>query len=250
MRPKLQAILLLWALLCVVVPAGKGSGQIVRGTVIESGTKNPVMGGWVSLVDTTFAVVAGAESDADGSFVIRAPEPGEYYVLVEALGYHPAMDGILEMGEGGFISIEFSVRPKPIDLEEIRVTVERVVAFKKLSKTGFYDRRQTGFGYQLGPTELRERDPITYEDVFFGLPGVRLTAGANGGTAPLFTPGNACMPTVWVDGVRVNIDYGGLESVVDVYDLTAVEAYPHISSLPLQFDGPDSACGALLLWTK
>jgi hypothetical protein len=46
------------------------------------------------------------------------------------------------------------------------------------------------------------------------------------------------------------MNFGGLEAVVDIDQIAAVEIYTRASSVPLQWGGTNAGCGVLLFWTR
>lgn len=229
--------------------------QVVQGRLMEVETGIGVTSGWVMLLDTAFAVAASAITNQTGMFRVEAPEAGSYYVLTEALGYAPLIDGILDLGEGGSISVELHVQPKPIVLDSMLVAVERALIFQHLEKSGFNERQATGFGHFITPEEIQRRQPAYFSDLFRTTPGISLVGGGSmGGTQILFRNasirGGTCSPPVYVDGILVNTEFGGLESVVDLRQVAAIEVYTRASNVPSQWGGTNAGCGILLIWTR
>src|SRR5210317_1666569 len=93
LKPGPSAFLILAAglLFCPI----QAKGQQVQGVVFDRETRQRVVGASVMLLDTTFAVVAGTTANQTGAFRVAAEEPGSFFVLTEALGYRPTLDGIL-----------------------------------------------------------------------------------------------------------------------------------------------------------
>jgi hypothetical protein len=215
------------------------------------------------LLDTTFVSVAGTATNADGGFVLEAPGPGAYYVLTESLGYAPSIDGILELSEGGAMTVEIYLKPQPIVLDSIKVAVARAQIFQHLEGAGYNERHASGFGHFITPDEIQGRNPRTAEDLFRDSPGIRLVHGRagtgivfrsktmDGESASVDFPGY-CNPNVYVDGVRVNADadWGGLEGAVDISQIAAVELYTRASNVPSQWGGTNAGCGVVLIWTR
>ena len=231
--------------------------QTIRGRVLESQSVQPVERAGVMLLDTTFTAVAGTATNAMGAFTLEAPGPGAYYVLTESLGYSSSIDGILELREGGSVTVEIYLKPKPIVLDSIKVAVARAQIFQHLDGAGFNQRVATGIGHFITPEDIERRNPRYMVDLFRNAPGVRLIgAGGYSGTGLEFVNGSprgaTCSPQVYVDGIRVNADtaWGGLEGVADVSQIAAVEVYTRASNVPLQWVGTGSACGVALIWTR
>ena len=246
----LALLLLIPGLLFSPNPA---DAQQVQGTVIDRTTRERAVGASVMLLDTTFAVVVGTTANQTGAFRLQAPGPGSFFVLTEALGYRPTLDGILDLEAGGQVTVEIYLDPKPIELDSLKVAVERVETFKVLEMAGFNDREDDGFGHFITPEEIRTRNPRYFFEMFRNIPGLRVTGASMDGTIIEFTLASArgptCTPRVFVDGVQANVEYG-LESAVDVDQVAGVEVYSRPSQVPLQWGGSDSTCGVLLIWTR
>ena len=229
--------------------------QTVRGYLFEAESGRPVPAGAVMLLDTTHAPVVSTTSNAFGAFSVTASEPGDYLLLVQAMGYAPVIDGVYELGEGGVISLELHLRPNPLALDSLVVSVRQAVSEARLQGSGFDLRKRTGFGYFLTPEEIKERDPQFLWDLFQGIPGLFNVSSLGAGTQlAFFRPrlGSIyCSPSVYVDGVKAHTAAGGLETVVGPRNVLAMEVYTRASSVPLQFGGTTAdGCGVVLIWTK
>ena len=251
---RLLTLLVTLAGIAVVSPQ-TGEAQVVNGRLMEKGTGLPVTSGTVMLLDTTFAIQGSAVSNQTGAFRLEAPGPGSYYVLTEALGFEPIIDGILDLGEGGSLTIELYVTPKPVALDSLIVAVERVMIFQHLEKSGFNERQTSGFGFFITPEEIQRRNPAYFGELFRNTPGVALQGGGSfSGTQIEFRNasirGGTCRPQVYVDGAQVNTDFGGLEEVVDIHQISAVEVYTRASNVPLEWGGTTAGCGVVLIWTR
>jgi len=227
--------------------------QQVQGVVFDRITRERVVGASVMLLDTTFSVVVGTAANQTAAFRLQSPQPGSFFVLTEALGYRPTMDGILELGEGGSVTVEIYLDPKPIELDSLKVAVERVETYRTLESAGFHERQEIGFGHFITPEELRRRNPRYFFEAFRNIPGIRVTGAGFAGTTIEFTVastrGPTCSPRVFLDGIQVNVELG-LEGVVDIDQIAGIEVYSRPSQVPLQWSGSDSTCGVLLMWTR
>lgn len=223
--------------------------QVVEGRLVDGARGDPIALGRVALLDTTLAVVDLDFTDDEGTFRLAGP-PGAYFVAGDALGFRSALDGIFELGADAYLPVDFRLEPNPIEIEGITATVERQRIERHLELAGFYDRRGQGFGHFIGPDEIEERNPIDAQDLVRSVPGVRVADdGIFGETVYFRGPrGDYCTPQMYVDGMRVT--GGSLDDIVDVRDIAAVELFTRATSLPLQYGGTTSTCGALLLWTK
>ena len=240
--------------MCIAVSA-QASGQTVRGRLLETGTRQPILLGTVALLDTTLTVIDQAFTNESGNFILTAPGPGSYYVLADRLGYARSVDGILELGEDGEISIDFFLRPQPIVLDSLTVEAERQRIVRRLESAGFYERQKSGFGHFVTPEQIEKRMPVTTRDLLRAVPGLRVVEdGALGQTLVMRrNDGGTCSPQLHVDGTRISSAGGGgvrLEDVINLDDISAVEVYDGGADTPLQYGGTQNGCGVVLVWTK
>lgn len=245
-HPNLLTLALATACAALVSPA---NAQQVTGRLLDSTTREPIVLGTVALLDTTMTVLDQTFTTEAGSFTLTAPRPGAYFVLASRVGYLRAVDGILELGEGGSISVDFFLRPQPLLLDSLVVEARRQRTVRHLQDQGFHERMKAGFGHFITPEKIERRPPFDGADLLRGVPGVRATRGMLGTTVRyLGGRGGTCTPTLYIDGVRAQAET--LEEVVSVDDIAAVELYTRASSTPLEWGGVNGSCGALLVWTK
>jgi len=204
LRPSRPVLLL--GFFFLLLPAGL-TGQEVRGHLLESGTRQPITLGAVTLLDTAFSAVVQTLTNEDGAFLLQAPAPGAYYVLAEALGYAPNVDGILELGSGGSITVEVYLRPNPIEMDSLTVALTRLLQFHNLSEVGYYDRKKMGFGSFISPEEIKRQNPVSAYHLLRQVPDLHLGAQTAAGTRVyLVRGGRPCTPRVYVDGSMVMND--------------------------------------------
>ena len=267
-------------LLALSLSLTRVQGQEIRGHLLEAESGQPIPWATMALLDTAFTAVAHAVSGQNGAFSVQAPGPGAYYLLGEALGYEPKVDGILELGPGGSVSVAFYLKPKPIELDALKVAIVRVRTYQHLSDVGYYERAKMGFGSYVSPETIERRNPSTTFDLLRGVPGLYFEEGGREGTRVfLIRGGYRCNPAVYVDGSRVfndphterggppedltsggadtasirvvSRDHAGivLDYMVNIQDISAVEVHTRATSVPLLYGGTQETCGVLLIWT-
>jgi len=252
-------------LLLLLLPADGLHPQTVEGRVLESGSERPIPLAQVFLLDTAFAVVDRTFSDHDGAFRLQSSEPGSFFVRAGAMGYRTKVDGVVELADGGVIPVAFFLIPEPVPVEGVEVEVERRRSEEFLQIQGFYERREEGFGQFITPDEIRERQVRDFQRLFQKTP-IEVAGGLSGtvlrirGRCP-----RDLLPSVYVNGALVDLRWdkpasswadpevrGGLEEVVWVADILAVEIYAGPATTPLQWSGsdPNRTCGTVVIWTK
>lgn len=229
--------------------------QTVSGRLLDSGSRTPILLGTVALLDTTLVVVDQTFTDETGAFRLRAPRAGAYLVLADRSGYVRVLDGILDLDEGGSISVDFLLRPQPLLLDSLVVAARRRHVMRNLAAAGFADRMAAGFGHFITPDDIERRKPLTTRDLLRGVPRVEIRSPELTGAAVHFRGGpvGSCAPRAWLDGVPVTTAGSTgfvLEDVVDIRDIEAMEIYTGPATVPLQFGGVEGGCGAILIWTR
>lgn len=132
-----------WAALTVWWASGGDlAGQSVEGVVLSSFTGEPVQSVTIRLVDEEGVVVASSLGDAEGEFRIRPRSQGAYFLHGEALGYFSMVEGPLKLVPEGAVHVEVVLRPSPLPVESLSVTVEG--RNPALEPTGFCDRLSSG----------------------------------------------------------------------------------------------------------
>ena len=240
--------------------AAPAHAQTLRGQVLDATNQNPVPAATLRLLDADSVEVASTIATDVGRFSVVAPAPGEFWVLIEGLGYDPTYIGPVRLRAQGFAEVTMVMNPRPIPIDSVDVQVDQRDIW--LERSGFYDRMGHGGGvFMEGPALLR-RAPSLGEAVG-GLAGIRLitTSGMTdiqmrGRMTDLFrgTP-RICLPQIYLDGLIVaegdtpGVGRFNLASV-RTDEVAAIEVYGGEASVPLQYARGGGACGTMLIWTK
>jgi len=249
--------------------------QVLQGRVLDGSSRQPLSDARITLLYPDGRALADpVTSSGDGSFILRLPGEGEYFIRVERPSHTPIVDGIFEFtGLDGRMTIEVFMLPRPVELEGIDVQVQRERERRKLRRSGFYDRAAMGFGDFVTPSEIEQVGPtMNVSDFMLGIPGINFYGGlvlfktdspSGGLTGPDGTATFMCEPAVWIDGVRMTpavdlntsqikqTDFAqGIDDYVNPQDVLAMEVFRRASSTPLQWGGIGSTCGTIVIWTK
>jgi hypothetical protein len=245
------------ALVCFwpVDPSRHLTAQTVRGVLLESGTRRALEEGTVILLDVGNRAVDRAVTDDDGSFRLEAPAPGDYYLKAERLGYRTTVDGILELGEGGRITVDFYLRPRPLELDSLRAEGEASGRLPALEDVGFYERMEANpGGYFFPPARIHRQLGVRSADILRSVPRVVIKDRAPMPSVWMRGGANLCTPQIWIDGVRrESVSFLGglvLEELVAMQDVEAMEVYPGAASTPSRYGGANGACGTVIVWTR
>ena len=232
--------------LCLTL-TGPLSGQVIRGQVLDARTDSPIPSAQVSLVAAEGIEVTSTLADSEGRFLLSSPEPGPHHLYGEGLGFLSSVEGPLTLSPGDTLVVEFRLRPSPVPVESIEISVERRTP--ALERVGFYRRAESGQGHFIDRAVIEKRTGArTLAHLLYGIPGVRV--GKTGevsltGMASLY---GRCSTNVYLDGLRIE-DAGWTRSVHPM-DVEGLEVYRRPSEIPPQYGGPDSGCGVILIWTR
>lgn len=198
------------------------------------------------VVDDSIADSVAATTDDDGAFRLQRVPVGTYDLTTDHLGFEQRSD-TLQVPVGKRVEIEIPMSAEPVRLEPLEVDVRA----DWLVETGFYERREKGFGKFLTPEELERRPLNSLEQALRTVPGVKTvnrcrglfcdeviemssSAGRIGCPVKFYMDGNELHGTVHPDNIAV-------------HDLAAIEVYRGISETPAQFYG---RCGSVVMWSE
>lgn len=120
MRTRLPAL----ALALGLFVASPALAQSIDGVVVEQGGGTPVVGAFVVLLDSVGEQRDVALTDADGRFRLSAPDPGEYALAVDRIGYLSAKTDLVFLAAGQEIRYRLAAVVEPVRLADIEVPVE------------------------------------------------------------------------------------------------------------------------------
>ncbi|MGI9076234.1 MAG: carboxypeptidase-like regulatory domain-containing protein, partial [Gemmatimonadaceae bacterium] len=104
-----------------VLATSPGTAQIVRGTVVDSVTGDPMSGVIVTLVASDGRVAAeGLTTDA-GIFALRAPAPGSYSVDAKRIGAKRTSSPAVSLQQGETTDLRLTISPTAVSLPDVRV---------------------------------------------------------------------------------------------------------------------------------
>lgn len=220
-RRRLQLDLLSGFLVCaVVVSVRPVAAQTVRGYLLQRGDDQPISLASIVMVSESGDSIASTLTRPNGFFEVSSSEPGNYLLHARVLGYTDARVGLFELGPGGVISVEFRLRAEPLTIEGLMVSGRAHAG--TLVRNGFFARMQRGTGYFFTPADLAQATEQRTIDLLEGLVGVRVTRR----------------------GTR-----SGLDDIVPLETLMAVEVHRGVPGIPIEF-GSFNSCGLLVFWTK
>lgn len=208
--------------LVTIAPA---EAQVISGRVVDAENGSGVGLTAIIVLDPERTPLFMRAADTGGVFQVDFPGPGEYYLVLERLGYFETESPLLAVAAGGDYVVDFEMRPEPIRLDPLEVAVsnERLEDFLSL-EFGVHPATLRGYraiqGTRLELAKLDAEDntdllrklyvPVSHgERVCVGTFGAplparmgyeRTMARAEAATA-VDDPGRQC-GAIYVDGLR------------------------------------------------
>lgn len=237
--------LLLCVAACVVptrlVAQSHGESRIV-GQVLDADDDRPVAQVTIRLLDLGRVTTSGDR----GRFAFDSLPAGDHRIRVRHLGYE-SRSRVVSVAPRQSTGVTIHVTRKPVEAEDLRVTVQTEPRLPDLEDEGFYRRRERGFGHFFGPQYLTRWAGTRLGTVLARTPGIRTYRSATTGQYSVRNlsrcPYGSGM-LVYVDGHKWR---GGLPSLPTT-EIAAIEVYDgpsQMSGMPYRA-GP---CGTILIWT-
>lgn len=118
-------------LLCRAAPAG---AQVLRGTVVDATNERPVSLAGVRLLDADHNSLLVAMTDSLGRYALAVPDSGAYYLVAQRFGYEDMESPLLAVSDARDYALDLELRPEPLGLGEIKVTVRNAEAVAWLTR--------------------------------------------------------------------------------------------------------------------
>lgn len=261
------------------------AGTVVIAGVVQDAAHRPLLGAEARIGQRRVAL-----SDSTGRFVLRGVPAGPAELVVRRIGYVPATVRIAPSGARVRLDLVVELADSPVRLDA--VVVEGKAYDRGLWNAGFYKRQAVGYGKYYDPDYMAHYGGADVATLARESPRVQVEKYGPHYYAYGRIAGEACRLNVFVDGNFRReamsggsaMDKGvGLDELVPKEDVYAVEVYPTVNSLPVEFVrigpraggsvravpripsrgmGPrpkrpgeedtnnDAACGAIVIWTK
>lgn len=195
--------------------------------------------------DSVIDSVAASTAD-DGTFRFERIPPGTYALVTEHLSFETRRD-TFRVPVSKDMRVRIPLAAAPVELSPLQVNVRA----GWLVETGFYHRRDRGFGKFLTPEDLEQRAVNSLIQTLKTVPGVHYARLCESGhcrrvlTMSLSAGRSACPVTYYMNGNEMHGPVSPRD--ISVQDLAAIEVYRGISETPGQFYG---RCGSVVMWSK
>ena len=223
----------------------------IMGILTASSDGSPLVGAAVRVDSGRWGVL----TDERGNFLVDNIAAGLHVIEFAQIGYATRRDTV-RVQPGRIANLQISLSVDPVDLDPLKVVVERREA--ALQDAGFYGREADGWGRFIDREDIETRAPSEMTDLFAGLPGVTVEASGTQRRVVLRSgrvglSNRSCYPRVFLDGILVH-DGGNepaaIDDLVNPDAVAGVEVYPSSTGLPARYSSMGTGCGTILIWTR
>lgn len=239
-------------LLCVWPPAassalaqGRDSAHVdstaLIGQVAAHETHTPISGAQVTIVGRGFTT----STDSSGHFAITGLSAGAFVIEIHAIGF-TAGSWRVPLAQGQVLRFRFEMEALALELPGV------VVKGKQLSPSSrrfadFERRRQGGLGAFITQEDIERANPTSLIDILVSVRGVRQVCLTNDCVAKMVRSPPGCYPQYYLDG-QESTEYFARHT--PPLDVKGIEIYRGSSETPGEFEGSNSGCGVIVIWTK
>ncbi len=214
----------------------------VQGTVTDRETGEALEGVSVQLRSESLPHDRDRMTNERGNFVFQPVPRGVYHIRVVRIGYQP-IEHTVQLRSDSELRVEVELTSEAVALEPIVVESTRRTS---LVRTGFYNRKDRGFGRFVTREDIEDSNAFEVSDLVRRMPGVSVASSNRPGYRGVVTMRGGCQPQVWVDGART-VQPFALDDFLTVHDVEAIEVY-NSAEAPPQYS--TDGCGAVLVWTR
>ena len=223
--------------------------QTINGRVLDSATRQPVPLVTVRLLKADVQI-AEATTDSAGRFVMPLRQGGRYRLHATRLGFADAFTQYIELQPDQSFTAELLVSSQPVKMAPLTLSA---TPSRYLETKGFYERMALRQGDFLTAEQIRRRNSPSLVDVLRSMKGIKIQR--MGQRQEVYLTGTNCLPQIVVDGVTLR--WGGvqrgtiqpLDDLVSVQHIEGIEVFRG-GRAPMEYEGPNSACGIILIWTR
>ena len=206
-----------------------------RGTVVAGLGGKPIEGAIVSVSGGT-----STRTDATGAWTLVDAPAGTRTFEVRAVGFYPVR-GTVDVTSGGRTLVTKMSTMKAV-LDTVKVRADRLA-----DNTGFEERRRSGQGRFLTPSDVERRQPFMTSELFRQVPGVRMNGDA---IAVRGAIADWCTPAVYINDMYMfSLTASEIDMWVHPNEIKGIEVYTGATAPP-QYQPGMSGCGAIVMWTK
>jgi hypothetical protein len=209
----------------------------IVGQLAAHDTHEPIGSARVTLAGTALTT----KTDSSGRFVFTDLDAGVFLIEIRAVGYASGT-WRASLKPHQVLTHQFELERLPYELPEVVVKEKEPRRF-----ADFERRRQAGMGAFLTQERIERAGTASLVDVLVTVRGVQQVCISNQCVAKMVRSPPGCYPQYYLDGNESSTYFARLTPPQDV---KGVEIYRGSSETPGEFQGSNSACGVIVIWTK
>lgn len=246
--------------------SASGTARIV-GRLVDRRGDRPVEAATLSLEGRSLR----ATTDEEGRFALDSLPGGTHRLRVQHVGYGPR-ELVVDVPAGRTAEVRIGLAPDAVPMPPIEVETE--VRSEGLAETGFYRRRREGrkigAGHFLVADEIVDRG-IDLAHVLTTIPQLRSSGPTTVDGEPVrglvYFPRydeerfGTCLPAIYLDDHKIvgsgspvkaarALGARGVASLAAPSQVTGIEVYDSPASTIGRYQGSDSRCGVIAIWTQ
>ena len=210
------------------------------GQVAAQDSHDPIRGARVTVVDRGLA----ATTDSAGRFAFMGLGAGVFVIEIAAIGYTSGSWRVT-LTPGRVLTHRFDLEPLAFELPEVVVKGKQPPFARRFAD--FERRRQAGMGAYLTQEDIERANPTSLIDVLVTIRGVQQVCITNDCVAKMVRSPPGCYPQYYIDGQEAPPYFA---RHTPPHDVRGVEVYRGSSETPGEFQGSNSGCGVIAIWTK
>lgn len=240
------------AIVLLMVPAAL-QAQSVSGRVVDRATDRPIPATSVVALTGSGRLIGEVLADSAGRFTLALRGAGSYRLRAERIGYRPVTSPEFDVSSAEALAVDLHLSAGAVELDPLTITSRAEPPHVPgLERAGFYQRERTSPGVFMRREEVIRKGGNRMSELLTRVPGVRrvVAQGITGVTLGRLGPGGrVCSPAVFLDGQPVARPEG-IDDIIQVTAIEAVEVYRGPSQTPARFAGPEIGCGVIVIWTQ
>jgi hypothetical protein len=235
------------AILCACAGTDPAHAQTVRGELTDVRTGQAVAGVSLSLVGVDWAVAATARTSNVGEFSLSSRTGGSYRIRAEKPGFRRVLSTTFVLGDGDTLVVAIRLTEEVVLLDSVRGGPPPPEV--PLRARAFYDRMSSSsFGQFVSREDIAALRPARTTDLLRRVAGLQFGATRGDGFSTRLRGG--CMPTFYLDGTRVQLVGITIDDLVRPAEIEGIEIYRSVMEAPPEYQGLNSGCSAILIWTR
>ena len=220
-------------------PRGRDSSAIA-GQLAAHESHDPIRGARVTVAGTALATT----TDSAGRFAFSDLDAGSFVIEIRAVAYAPGSWRV-NLQPHQVLTYQFELELLPYELPEVAIKGREPLAVRRFAD--FERRRHSGLGAFLTQERIERANTASLVDVLVTVRGVQQVCTSNQCIAKMVRSPAGCYPQYYLDGRESSAYFARLTPPQDV---KGVEIYRGSSETPAEFQGSNSGCGVIAIWTK